>query len=59
MYPRCKYHADIYIQAIVAKVEPGEERVNIYLYDDWYQTDIRIGTITIISSLIQNHHTLE
>ena len=33
----------ILLQSITARVDPGEEPVNIYLYDDWYHVDINVG----------------
>ncbi|KAF8965377.1 AAA domain-containing protein [Flammula alnicola] len=32
-------------KAVSARVESSNERVDVYLYDDWYQTDIRIDDI--------------
>ncbi|KAF8908142.1 DNA replication factor Dna2-domain-containing protein [Gymnopilus junonius] len=38
-------------KTVIAKVDPGVERVEVFLCDDWYQTDIRIDdTINTIGT---------
>ncbi|PPR02905.1 hypothetical protein CVT26_009751, partial [Gymnopilus dilepis] len=32
-------------KTVIARVQPGDERVEVALYDDWYQTDVRIDDI--------------
>ncbi|KAF8154731.1 AAA domain-containing protein [Crassisporium funariophilum] len=41
-------------KAIVARVEPGSERVDIHLYHDWYQTDIRIDDVLNVLGAFAN-----
>lgn len=43
------------LQSITARVDPEEESVNIYLYDDWYHVDINIGDyFHVIHSLLED-----